>query len=148
MRQPGPHVQRLGFLCSALVPRHRLFFFFVKCPRCFICAFGVENQIKEEKRGIYPEVIQQQKVALSTPRLIICCCCLVAESSPALLRPHGRQPARLLCPWDFPGEHTGVGCHFLLQGIFLTQRLNPSLLHWQVDSFFLYLRFGRCSLSC
>ena len=22
---------------------------------------------------------------------------------------------RLLCPWDFPGENTGVGCHFLLQ---------------------------------
>ena len=30
------------------------------------------------------------------------------------------QPARLLCPWDFPGKNTGVGCHFLLQGIFPT----------------------------
>ena len=28
--------------------------------------------------------------------------------------------ARLLCPWDSPGKNTGVGCHFLLQGIFLT----------------------------
>ena len=28
---------------------------------------------------------------------------------------------RLLCPWDPPGKNTGVGCHFLLQGIFLTQ---------------------------
>ena len=37
--------------------------------------------------------------------------------------------ARLLCPWDFPGKNTGVGCHFLLQGIFPTQRLNPGLLH-------------------
>ena len=27
-----------------------------------------------------------------------------------------------LYPWDFPGKNTGVGCHFLLQGIFLTQR--------------------------
>ena len=27
-------------------------------------------------------------------------------------RPHGLQPTRLLCPWDFPG--TGVGCHCLL----------------------------------
>ena len=26
-------------------------------------------------------------------------------------------PARLLCPWDSPGKNTGVGCHFLLQGI-------------------------------
>ena len=25
--------------------------------------------------------------------------------------------SRLLCPWDFPGKNTGVGCHFLLQGI-------------------------------
>jgi len=41
------------------------------------------------------------------------------------------------CPWNFPGKNTGVGCHFLLQGIFLTQGLNPSFLsclHWQVDS--------------
>ena len=34
---------------------------------------------------------------------------------------HGLQPARLLCPWEFPGKNTGVGCHFLLQGIFPTQ---------------------------
>ena len=35
---------------------------------------------------------------------------------------------RLLCPWDFPGKNTRVGCGFLLQGIFLTQRSNPCLL--------------------
>ena len=29
------------------------------------------------------------------------------------------------------GKNTGVGCHFLLQGIFLTQELNTRLLHWQ-----------------
>ena len=33
-----------------------------------------------------------------------------------------------LCPWDFPGKNTGVGCHFLLQGTFLTQGSNPWLL--------------------
>ena len=38
------------------------------------------------------------------------------------------------CPWDFTGKNTGVGCHFLLQGIFLTQGLNPCLQHWQADS--------------
>ena len=37
--------------------------------------------------------------------------------------------ARFLCPWDFPGKNTGVGCHFLLQGIFLTQGFNLGLLH-------------------
>ena len=34
-----------------------------------------------------------------------------------------------LSPWDFPDKNTGMGCHFLLQGIFLTQWLNPGLLH-------------------
>ena len=37
-------------------------------------------------------------------------------------------------PWDSPSKSTGVGCHFLLQGIFPTQELNPCLLYWQVDS--------------
>ena len=41
---------------------------------------------------------------------------------------------RALGPWDFPGKNAGVGCHFLLQGIFLTQGSNPSPLHWQADS--------------
>ena len=34
---------------------------------------------------------------------------------------YGQSPTRLLCPWDFPGKNNGVGCHFLLQGIFPTQ---------------------------
>ena len=37
---------------------------------------------------------------------------LFAKSYPTL-QPHGLQPARLLCPWDFPGKNIGVGCHFL-----------------------------------
>ena len=31
------------------------------------------------------------------------------------LWPHGLQPTRLLCPWDFPGKSTGMGCHCLLR---------------------------------
>ena len=50
------------------------------------------------------------------------------------LQPRGLQPTRLLCPWDSPGKNAGVGCHFLLQGTFLTQGSNPSVLHWQADS--------------
>ena len=47
------------------------------------------------------------------------------------------QPNRLLCPWNFPGKNTGVGCCALLQAIFLTQGLNLHLLcllHWQAGS--------------
>ena len=43
--------------------------------------------------------------------------------------PHRWQPTRILCPWDSPGKNTGVGCYALLQGIFLTEGLNMSLLH-------------------
>ena len=43
-------------------------------------------------------------------------------------RPHGLQPTRLLRPWDPPGKNTSVGCHVLLQGIFLTQELNLCFL--------------------
>ena len=46
---------------------------------------------------------------------------LLSERS---LRPHGLQPARPLCPWDSPGKNPGVGCQFLLQGIFPTQGSN------------------------
>ena len=54
---------------------------------------------------------------------------LLAQSCPTLCDPHELQPARLLCPWDFPGKDTGVDTHFLLQGIFPTQELKLALLH-------------------
>ena len=52
-----------------------------------------------------------------------------SEVVSSCLRSCGLQPTRLLRPWDSPGKNTGVGCHFLLQGIFLTQGSNPGLLH-------------------
>ena len=45
------------------------------------------------------------------------------------LGPHGLQPTRLLCPWNSPGQNTGVGSRFFLLGIFPTQGLNPGLQH-------------------
>ena len=54
-----------------------------------------------------------------------------------LFVPHRLYPTRLFCPWDSPGKNTGVGCHALLQGIFLTQGSNPRLLClllWQAGS--------------
>ena len=62
------------------------------------------------------------------------CYCLVTKLCPTLLRPYGLQPARLLCPWYYPGKDTGVGCHSLLQWIFPTQGSNWHLLHWQAGS--------------
>ena len=44
-------------------------------------------------------------------------------------RPHGLQPTRLLCPWDFPGKSTGVGCHCPLCKTW-KQPKNPSTDEW------------------
>ena len=56
----------------------------------------------------------------------MCISCSAVSNS---LRPHGLLSTSLFCPCDFPGKNTGVGCHFLLQGIFLTQGSNLGLLH-------------------
>ena len=65
-------------------------------------------------------------------RVCVCVCVCVRASHSVMcnsLRSYGLQPARLLCPWDSPGQNPGVGCHSFLQGIFLTQGLNPDLFH-------------------
>ena len=56
----------------------------------------------------FPEVIPEGRAAAAA-----------AAKSPQSnsVRHHGRQPTRLLCPWDCPGKNTGVGCHFLLQSM-------------------------------
>ena len=58
------------------------------------------------------------------------------QSSPCLLLivsdslgPHRLYPSRLLCPWNSPGKNTGVGCHCILQGNFLTQGSKLGLRH-------------------
>ena len=68
------------------------------------------------------------------------------------------SPPGSSCPWDFPGKNTGVGSHSLLQEIFPSQGLKPSLLshrrilyhlshegspHWEDDTALLlmFLKF-------
>ena len=68
-------------------------------------------------------------------RVCVCvCACSVVQSLSDFLQAPGLQPVRYLYPWNFPGKNTGVGYHFLLQRIFLTQVSNLHLLHWQKDS--------------
>ena len=66
----------------------------------------------------------------------VCVCVCVCVS----LRPHGVQPTRLICHGVFQARILEWVCHFLLQGIFPTQRLNWNLLpllHWQADTLLL-----------
>ena len=62
------------------------------------------------------------------------------------LRPCGLHHARILCPWNSPDTNTGVGSHSLLQEIFLTQGLNPGLLHcrWILYCLSVYLHNVFC----
>ena len=65
--------------------------------------------------------------------------CLVAQLCLTLCDPRSLPGSSV--HGDSPGKNTGVGCHFLLQGIFLTQGSNPCLLcllHWQADSLLLH----------
>ena len=50
------------------------------------------------------------------------------------LRPHGLQPTRLLCPWDFPGKSTGVGCHCLLRDCL--SEFTQIHAHWVGDAIY------------
>ena len=54
------------------------------------------------------------------------CCCLFIHLCPTWQHHRLYSPPGS-CQWNFPGKITGVGCHFLLQGIFLTQGSNMCL---------------------
>ena len=64
-------------------------------------------------------------ISLSTPLLV---CVLSRSVVFDSLQPYGLQPARFLCLWKFPGRNMGVGCHFLLQGIFPHLGIEPASL--------------------
>ena len=82
-------------------------------------------------------VIPYNEYVYYTQFCVLVIACLRATQLYLTLWPYGRQPTRLLCPWDSPGKKTGVDYHAVLQGIFPTQGLNPHLLshlHCQVGS--------------
>ena len=68
------------------------------------------------------------------------------------------MPSSFVTPWTvahqaslsmgFPRQEYWSSCHFLLQGIFLTQRSNSCLLHWQVDSLVLSYQESPMVLTC
>ena len=73
---------------------------------------------------------------VTLPHVGMCVCSVASGMSDSFVTPRTTACQAPLSR-DFPGENTRVGCHFLLQRIFLTQELNPCLLclpHWQVGS--------------
>ena len=76
----------------------------------------------------FPDLRAVMKNTVTNRNSGIGMCVLSRSVMSDTLRPHGLLSTRLFCPWDFPGKNTGVGYHFLLQEIFLTQGLNSCLL--------------------
>ena len=81
---------------------------------------------KEQSLRCWTRCMSSGKRAGLGMQVCVCISCLVMSS---FKWPQELQPGRLLCPWDSPGKNTGVGCHYLVQGIFPTQGLNSCLLH-------------------
>ena len=69
-------------------------------------------------------------------------CRLVTKSCLTLWDPMDSSPPGSSVHGNSLGKNTGVGCHFLLQGIFLAQGLNPCLLHCRW--LFLFLTTEQC----
>ena len=76
------------------------------------------------------EIAETTSVGPTTKRML-CRLGEHAQSCPTLYEA-ARLPGSSVC--GNPGKNSGLGCHFLLQGICLTQGLNWGLLHWQEDS--------------
>ena len=88
----------------------------------------MEKKTKNKKKPHHPSMNRICKplprwshwqVSQASQSMILCMCTQLL-SCVWLFTTHGLQPTGLLCPWNFPGKNTGVGCHFLLQGIFPT----------------------------
>ena len=90
-----------------------------RIPQAVLCAL-------EGSLNVVGKVASTYFKCCSTAQCVYVLSRLVVSTS---LRPHGLQPTRLLCPWNFPGKNAGVGCHALIQGIVLTQELNLVQVH-------------------
>ena len=71
---------------------------------------------------VIPPLLMEKMGGMKSICLSMHTCSVMLDS----LQPHGLQPARLLCPCNFPGKKTGVGCHFLLQGNLLDSGIKPA----------------------
>ena len=95
---------------------------------CLVIQHSAPGQITKTRKcyticGILASLHEKQKISD-----IYTCVCVSRSVVSNSLQPHGLQPSRVLCPRAFPGKNTGVGYHYLLQGIFPTQESNPGLL--------------------
>ena len=90
---------------------------------------GLENSMDRRAWQATIHGVAKSQPQLSNFQLAMKMLCVRHSVMSDSLGPHGLWPTRLLCPWVSPGKNTAVGCHSLLQGIFLTQGSNLGLPH-------------------
>ena len=102
-----------------------------RSPHNSICKWGLQSRPVFHPWRKWCQTITSQdykwgckscmNVSLEHEAGVCVCVCvsLCAQSCSTLCNHHGLQPARLLGPWDFPGENTEVDCHFLLIYVFM-----------------------------
>ena len=85
--------------------------------------FYFSNQYLLLKYSWFTEMLisaVQQRYSFIHIYVCVCVCVCVSGSVVSdSLQPRGLQPTRLLHPWNSPAKNTGVGCHFLLQHIYV-----------------------------
>ena len=92
---------------------------------CFVLTFPFLYLSRARRKGRGEET-QREGVYFQLPFMTS----EVIQSCPTLCNPQ-TGAYQVVFQWDSSGKNTGVGCRFLLQGIFLTQGLNPGFLHYR-----------------
>ena len=121
--QQRPWVQKILASLNICLSFHLSFLLRLHPPLCFLRLLF----------HLMPTRNSSRSAVLKFLCVCVCMCSVMSDS----LWPHGLQLTRVPCPWNFPDKNTRVGCHFILQGTFLTQGLDlhlPCLLHRQADS--------------
>ena len=118
-----------SYFCISIPYDERIVWFVVLF--CFVLFFWC---LFQKVLQVFIEPVNFNFFSISGWGINLCyCCCLVAKVCLTLLQSHELQLTRILCPWDFSGKNSGVGCNFLFQGIFPAQGLNPYLLgRWTI----------------
>ena len=94
-----------------------------------IIHWGYQSGKMERSQGSFRYSIPRHLFSLFRLLINVICACSVAQLCSTLCDPLDCRPPGSSVHVDSPGTNTRVGCHALLQGIFLTQGSNPNLLH-------------------
>ena len=128
----GQHTYWICILHSRILTQAR------NCLEIFRIPIFVNGSINLHFKKTVSESVNnlfsQNSVKGLSKHWIMMCCAKLPQSCTTLWNPMDCSPPDSSVHEDSPSKNTGVGCHFVLQGIFPTQGLNQGLLHWQAGS--------------